>query len=330
MGGLMTMGQTGAGLAGILRSVVGGAGLGLLAMTTQATAIETGDLDALREKALAVMNADRAEHDLPPLSLEESLNAAAQAHAVEMIEEDYFAHVSPDGVSPQDRYLDEGGSRAKLVEENIARCSECPLPPGEERVESFEQGWMNSPGHRRNILAEGLETFGFGIAGEDGRIVAVQTFAGPGTSPAHGPDQSAEAVPEAQRSEELIALLNRARERQGLSGLKSNETLAQTAQALLPESPDDILEQDGEQDLFAALPEAARNDWRSLRVVSAGCGGCGTEITDSDLHFFKDQWLDNPQFASAIRSERFGQAGAAFLSNGDGAKRAILVLGVER
>ena len=87
-----------------------------------------------------------------------------------MLRDDYFAHVAPDGTSPRDRYLDAGGRRNRVVRENIAQCSGCPVPPGVDRVEAFETGfdrveafetgWMNSPEHRRNLLSEGLEGFG--------------------------------------------------------------------------------------------------------------------------------------------------------------------------
>lgn len=153
-----------------------------LALTGPATAFETGDLDALREKALTEMNADREDEGLPALELQDALNTAAQSHGEDMVENDYYAHVSPGGAGPQDRFLDAGGSRANIVRENIARCSGCALPPDEDRVEAFETGWMNSPPHRENILSRGLEGFGFGIAGEDGRIFAVQTFAGPSSA----------------------------------------------------------------------------------------------------------------------------------------------------
>lgn len=50
---------------------------------------------------------------------------------------------------------------------------------------------MQSPGHRKNILSEGFDSFGFGISGEVGEIYAVQTFSGPGANSSvmkNGPD----------------------------------------------------------------------------------------------------------------------------------------------
>ena len=79
--------------------------IGLLALATISPAIaaETGDLERLRSEALELVNEDRAEYGLEPLELTESLNEAAQNHAEDMIEREYYAHVSPEGEAVQDR-----------------------------------------------------------------------------------------------------------------------------------------------------------------------------------------------------------------------------------
>lgn len=48
-----------------------------------------------------------------------------------------------------------------------------------DRVARLQEGWMDSPGHRRNILLPGLDRFGFGIAGNSEVLYSAQTFAGP-------------------------------------------------------------------------------------------------------------------------------------------------------
>ncbi|MAU97729.1 MAG: hypothetical protein CMP81_17905 [Fulvimarina sp.] len=306
------------------RAAASGAVLGLaLFLAMPAVAAETDDLDALRQRALELANQDRAAHDLPALELQPALNAAAQAHAEDMLEDGYFAHVAPDGTGPQDRYLAAGGSRAKVVRENIARCSGCPVPPTLQRVEAFETGWMNSPEHRRNLLSEGLDGFGYGIAGADGRVYGVQLFAGPGTSPSVGPDQAAAPIPPGERSAAMVRLLDQARE--GQPALAADDALAAAAADLL-----DQREAGGETRLFEALPSGERRNWRSLKVLTAGCGGCGTAITDADLHFFRDQWMQDPQFSAALTSERYGAVGAAFEADGEGGKQALVVLGERR
>ena len=141
----------------------------------------TGDLAQLRGRALALVNEARERHGLAHLELGADLNEAAQAHARDMLERGYYAHVSPEGETVADRYRATGGSPWHLVAENIARCLGCELPPSTARVEALHEGWMKSPPHRENILRRGLDRFGFGIiVRQDQRLYAVQTFAGPG------------------------------------------------------------------------------------------------------------------------------------------------------
>ncbi|PIL21192.1 hypothetical protein P775_05625 [Puniceibacterium antarcticum] len=137
----------------------------LCAAASTAAAQETGDIETLRQRALELVNASRSEAGLSDLTLGPILNDAAQGHAADMIARDFYAHVGPDGGTPFDRFLAAGGSRWGLSGENIATCSGCTLPPDIERLEAFHEGWMQSPGHRDNILSEGFNRFGFGIAG---------------------------------------------------------------------------------------------------------------------------------------------------------------------
>jgi uncharacterized protein YkwD len=97
-----------------------------------------------------------------------------------MLRRHYYAHETPEGKNPRDRFLAAGGSPSSLVEENIARCAGCPVPPEAAAVDSLQRSWMNSPEHRENILARGIDRMGFGIAGDQGALYAVQDFAGPG------------------------------------------------------------------------------------------------------------------------------------------------------
>ena len=136
-------------------------------------------IEELRNEALAMVNQSRKEEGLPALRLDNALTEAAQRHAEDMLKNGYFSHVSPSGKTVRDRYAAAGGSAGKFVAENIAQCSNCR--PDREQIKLLHQGWMNSPGHRANILARGLESFGFGLAANGSRIYAVQTFAGPGT-----------------------------------------------------------------------------------------------------------------------------------------------------
>ncbi len=151
---------------------------------------ETGDLSALRSQALDLVNAARREHGREPLSLADPLNEAAQDHAGDMLSRDYYAHVSPEGEDARDRYIARGGDRYELVAENIAMCSGCAEVPRASSVEQMQQRWMDSPHHRENILRAGIVQFGYGIVAGEGKLYAVQTFAGPGSPGASPSDES--------------------------------------------------------------------------------------------------------------------------------------------
>lgn len=66
-----------------------------LAMTGHSSGAETGDLAKLRQKALELVNKERRDRDLQPLTLGPALNEAAQRHAEDMLARNYYAHVSP-------------------------------------------------------------------------------------------------------------------------------------------------------------------------------------------------------------------------------------------
>jgi uncharacterized protein YkwD/stress response protein SCP2 len=115
--------------------------------------------DALSRTAaevLALTNAERGRAGLPPLAEDPLLTAAAQAHCADMVARDFYDHTSPDGSRPWDRAA-AAGSRLRTIGENIA----C----GQRSPAEVVNGWMNSPGHRANILKRELGHLGGGFAG---------------------------------------------------------------------------------------------------------------------------------------------------------------------
>ncbi|MDG9717947.1 CAP domain-containing protein [Streptomyces sp. DH24] len=115
--------------------------------------------DGLRRTVTDVVgltNRERAAAGLPPLAVDPLLTAAAQAHSADMVARDFYSHTSPDGARPWDRAATAGSSR-RTVGENIA----C----GQRSPAEVVRGWMNSPGHRANILGPGFTHIGVGFAG---------------------------------------------------------------------------------------------------------------------------------------------------------------------
>ncbi|MEU1595473.1 CAP domain-containing protein [Streptomyces sp. NPDC005708] len=108
------------------------------------------------EEVTALTNAERAATGLPPLAADPLLAAAAQAHSANMVARAFYAHTSPDGREPWDRAA-AAGSRHRTIGENIA----C----GQRSPAEVVRGWMDSPGHRANILKPAFTHIGVGFVG---------------------------------------------------------------------------------------------------------------------------------------------------------------------
>jgi uncharacterized protein YkwD/stress response protein SCP2 len=107
-------------------------------------------------EVIALTNAERTAAGLPPLADDTLLTTAAQAHSADMVTRDFYSHTSPDGREPWHRAA-AAGSRHRAVGENIA----C----GQRSPAEVVRGWMESPGHRANILKPDFTHLGVGFAG---------------------------------------------------------------------------------------------------------------------------------------------------------------------
>ncbi|TQM78876.1 uncharacterized protein YkwD [Saccharothrix saharensis] len=105
-------------------------------------------------KVLELTNAERAANGCPALAADDRLAAAARAHSADMAANNYFDHVSQDGRSFVDRVKAAGYPAPGA--ENIAA--------GQRTAEAVVKGWMDSPGHRANILNCKLKALGVGMA----------------------------------------------------------------------------------------------------------------------------------------------------------------------
>lgn len=102
-------------------------------------------------RVLALINIEREERGLARLIMDEKLSRAAHAHAVDMSHRGYFSHTSPNGLGMTSR-LRKAGASYSSAGENIAR--------GHDSAVSVVDGWMNSRGHRRNILQRAFRKVG--------------------------------------------------------------------------------------------------------------------------------------------------------------------------
>ena len=134
------------------------------------------NLEIVRAAVLCLHNAERARHGLPRLSENPRLRRAAARHTAHMVEARFFDHTSPAGSTMVDRIRRTGytsGTRGWSIGENIAW--------GTGRLATaaqIQRSWMNSPGHRANILQRAFREIGIGIGtGVPVRVSASQSGA---------------------------------------------------------------------------------------------------------------------------------------------------------
>ena len=126
--------------------------------------------DPLTE-VVALTNAERARHGLRALTIDARLARAAQAHSADMVRRAFFAHGNPDGLQVWDRAVAAGYAYRKVAE-NIAA--------GQRTPAEVVRGWMDSPGHRANILDRDLTQIGVGrVEGGSYGVYWTQVFGTP-------------------------------------------------------------------------------------------------------------------------------------------------------
>lgn len=117
-------------------------------------------------RVIAAVNAERAKAGCRPLTPDPRLARLAQGFSDEMAVRGFFGHTDPGGRSPWDRAAALGIT--DLGGENIAR--------GQADADAVMESWMNSPGHRANILDCDYRTIGVGLHPGDGGPWWTQDF----------------------------------------------------------------------------------------------------------------------------------------------------------
>ncbi|MER6332089.1 sigma-70 family RNA polymerase sigma factor [Streptomyces sp. NPDC001034] len=105
-------------------------------------------------QVVALVNKERASAGCAPLTEDPRLQQAAQAHSDDMAARHFFDHVNPDGADPGQR-ITAAGYRWSAYGENIAM--------GQQSPASVMDAWMNSSGHRANILNCSFKNIGVGV-----------------------------------------------------------------------------------------------------------------------------------------------------------------------
>ncbi|MBV6623511.1 MAG: CAP domain-containing protein [Rivularia sp. (in: Bacteria)] len=107
----------------------------------------------LIDEVVALTNSYRSEYGLQALTLNTDLLESAQLHSQDMALADFFSHTGSNGTRVSDR-TKSAGYESSYVGENIAA--------GYITAEEVVRGWINSPGHRENILNPNFEEIGVG------------------------------------------------------------------------------------------------------------------------------------------------------------------------
>ncbi|MCP3030929.1 CAP domain-containing protein [Halobacillus sp. A1] len=112
----------------------------------------------IHEQVVQLTNEAREEQGLEPLKFSKEVTKVAQEKSEDMSENNYFSHTSPEHGSPS-QMLQDNGVDFRAAAENIAS--------GQRSPEEVVEGWLNSEGHRKNIMNENMTEIGVGFE-EDG------------------------------------------------------------------------------------------------------------------------------------------------------------------
>lgn len=128
------------------------------------------EIKRLAKEVVILVNKERAKQGLAPLKDNWQLSRVARYKSEDMRDKNYFSHTSPTYGSPFDM-IKNFGIRYMAAGENIAM--------GQQTAASVMNAWMNSPGHRSNILSRKFTEIGVGIAkNKNGTIYWTQQFIG--------------------------------------------------------------------------------------------------------------------------------------------------------
>lgn len=144
------------------------------------------------------VNAERAANGMTPLQWDPQLASIALSHSQDMAQRDYFDHISPDGDDFEDRYRRNGYTRQSRIGDQVyiggenlflnnvmgsytynqvtGEVQSYEFNSLEELASSTVEGWMDSPGHRENIMTpfsrEGIGVF----VDSDGEVYITENF----------------------------------------------------------------------------------------------------------------------------------------------------------
>ncbi|WIV11457.1 CAP domain-containing protein [Proteiniborus sp. MB09-C3] len=112
-----------------------------------------GDVSAIEKEVVRLVNVERQKNGLNSLEIDAELSKVARMKSQDMATKGYFSHTSPTYGSPFDM-MKQFGIKYSTAGENIAM--------GQPSAEAVVKAWMNSEGHRANILSKNFTKIGVG------------------------------------------------------------------------------------------------------------------------------------------------------------------------
>jgi len=129
------------------------------------------EIESLEQQCLDEVNKVRHARRLRPLNFSEELLSVARGYSRRMAEQHFFSHNDPEGRTVRER-VDEADIRWRIVGENLAYSNGYLNP-----VAASLRGWMESPGHRRNILEPDYNVTAIGAwIAPDGTVYFTEIF----------------------------------------------------------------------------------------------------------------------------------------------------------
>ncbi|MFA9396947.1 MAG: SafA/ExsA family spore coat assembly protein [Clostridiaceae bacterium] len=129
------------------------------------------DIKAQENEVIRLVNIERSKNGLSPLKTNWQLSRIARYKSKDMADLNYFSHYSPTYSSPFDM-IESFGLKFSAAGENIAM--------GQNTPQEVMTAWMNSPGHRSNILSPAYTEMGVGLAqNKNGSYYWTQMFIKP-------------------------------------------------------------------------------------------------------------------------------------------------------
>jgi uncharacterized protein YkwD len=135
-------------------------------------------LKALEQRIFQFTNEARRKNGLPPLEPDKTLATLARGKSDDMINRGYFSHPDPEGKTIKDRYVAIKPAAGGMIGlgENISMGGKNDYDDAEAAARRIVDGFMVSPGHRKNILEPAYTHLGVGVSLKDKEYYVTQCF----------------------------------------------------------------------------------------------------------------------------------------------------------